>query len=127
MSEASERIAGCFGSNLRRCRRRAGLSQEAVAIRASLHRTEVGLLERGERIPRIDTAIKLASAVEAEFGDLIAGICWHPGESHTGSFEPRAEVQSGGTNSAGFTPRPRASLSTFLYVRLRSPRSICPT
>lgn len=86
MSEVAEQIAWCFGSNLRRCRRRAGLSQEAVAIRASLHRTEIGLLERGERCPRIDTALKLASAVEADFTDLVDGISWQPGESRPGRF-----------------------------------------
>lgn len=87
MSDVAERIARCFGSNLRRCRKRAGLSQEVVALRASLHRTEIRLLERGERTPRLDTALKLASAVEAELDELIAGICWQPGTSHLGSFK----------------------------------------
>lgn len=55
-------IARQFGINLGRARRCAGLSQEALAVFASVHRTEVGLLERGERCPRIDTAVKLAAA-----------------------------------------------------------------
>ncbi len=56
-------VAVRFGENLSRARKRAGMSQEEAGIRASLHRTEIGLLERGERVPRIDTAIKLAGAV----------------------------------------------------------------
>lgn len=56
-------IAKRFGVNLRRARKEAGMSQETAAIRASVHRTEVGLLERGERMPRMDTAIKMAGAV----------------------------------------------------------------
>lgn len=83
---ATEAIAQRFGSNLKRCRRLAGMSQEQAAIRASLHRTEIGLLERGERCPRIDTVIKLAGAVEAEFEELLDGIAWEPGKSLPGSF-----------------------------------------
>lgn len=48
-------VAEQFGANLRYCRRRAGLSQEETAMRASLHRTAVSYIERGTRIPRIDT------------------------------------------------------------------------
>ena len=36
-------IAARFGDNLRHARKDAGLSQEEAGIRASLHRTEVGL------------------------------------------------------------------------------------
>jgi transcriptional regulator with XRE-family HTH domain len=73
-----------FGRNLLRYRREAGISQEEVGIRAALHRTEIGLLERGERIPRIDTAVKLAGAVGVSVGDLLAGIDWDPGHSTPG-------------------------------------------
>lgn len=79
-------LAVCFGKNLKRCRRQAGLSQEEAAIRASLHRTEIGLLERGERLPRIDTCIKLAGAVEVDAAELLAGIAWHTGEATPGRF-----------------------------------------
>jgi transcriptional regulator with XRE-family HTH domain len=79
-------IASRFGKNLSRARKRAGLSQEEAGIRASLHRTEIGLLERGERIPRIDTAIKLAGAIGVPLGDLIEGIEWSPGTASRGSF-----------------------------------------
>jgi transcriptional regulator with XRE-family HTH domain len=79
-------IADRFGHNLRRARKDADLSQEEVGIRASLHRIEIGLLERGERIPRIDTAIKLAAAVDVPFGQLLAGIGWDPGGSRRGEF-----------------------------------------
>ena len=48
-----------FGRNLAGAREAAGHSQEAVADLAELHRTAVGQLERGERIPRADTVVKL--------------------------------------------------------------------
>lgn len=80
-------IAERFGANLNRCRKRTGLSQEALAVLASLHRTEIGLSERGERLPRIDTAIKLAGAVGVAPAALLEGISWEPGEARPGHFE----------------------------------------
>jgi transcriptional regulator with XRE-family HTH domain len=79
-------IATAFGRNLNRCRKRTGLSQEELALRASLHRTEIGLLERGERLPRIDTMIKLAGALGVSPAELIDGIEWSPGSTSRGSF-----------------------------------------
>jgi len=57
-------FADRFGQNLRRCRRVADLSQEQLGLRVGLHRTEIGLLERGARIPRIDTLLKLTAALD---------------------------------------------------------------
>jgi len=86
MAEPANPIAARFGRNLAAARRRSGFSQEEVAVRASIHRTEVGLLERGERTPRIDTAIKLAGSVGVECGELLAGIEWSPGSAPPGAF-----------------------------------------
>src|SRR5262249_13754788 len=59
----AEEIARRFGENLRRARKRAAMSQEELAVGASLHRTEIGLIERGHRVARIDTLIKIASSL----------------------------------------------------------------
>jgi transcriptional regulator with XRE-family HTH domain len=75
-----------FGENLRRVRHREGLSQEQLARRASLHRTEVGVLERGGRACRIDTLIKLAGAMAARPEELLEGIGWIPGPEADGTF-----------------------------------------
>lgn len=58
-----------------------------MGIRTSLHRTEVGLLERGERLPRVDTLVKLAGALEVSPCELLEGIAWNPGYSRRGAFE----------------------------------------
>jgi transcriptional regulator with XRE-family HTH domain len=81
-------VAEQFGANLRYCRRRAGLSQEETAMRASLHRTAVSYIERGTRIPRIDTAAKLAAVIGVDPGDLFDGIVWVPGDVVIGQFKP---------------------------------------
>jgi transcriptional regulator with XRE-family HTH domain len=79
-------VAECFGENLRRVRRRELLSQEQLAARASLHRTEIGLLEHGERVCRIDTLIQLSGAMGIAPGELLDAIDWVPGPEPRGTF-----------------------------------------
>jgi transcriptional regulator with XRE-family HTH domain len=88
-------VALQFGENLRRIRRRRGLSQEGLAIRASLHRTEIGMLENGLRVARITTLIQLAGALKIEPAELIAGIDWTPGGVLGGTFGFQAPSQRG--------------------------------
>lgn len=80
-------VAERFGANLRRCRELADLTQAEVAQRASMNRTQIGVLERGERLPRIDTLVKLAGALEVSPDELLAGLKWKPGEARAGRFE----------------------------------------
>lgn len=75
-----------FGQNLRRCRQLAGLSQEELGERASLHRTEIGKLEKGERLARIDTLIRLAGAMAIRPEELVDGIHWTPVQAKYGTF-----------------------------------------
>ena len=84
----SGKVAERFGANLSRLRERADITQEELAFRASLHRTEIGLLERGGRLPRIDTLAKLAGALGVEPGALFEGIAWTPGDFRRGQFKP---------------------------------------
>ncbi len=79
-------IAAIFGENLARCREKAELSQEELGIRASLHRTEISQLERGLRVARIDTLVKLAGALGVPPAALIEGIDWTPASVNAGSF-----------------------------------------
>jgi transcriptional regulator with XRE-family HTH domain len=65
-----------FAANLRQARTKAGISQEELAERCELHRTEISLLERAGREPRLATLVKLAGALEVSAGDLCAGITW---------------------------------------------------
>jgi len=53
-----------FAVNLREQRNRAGLSQEALAERCDLHRTEISLLERRKRSPRLETIVILARGLQ---------------------------------------------------------------
>jgi transcriptional regulator with XRE-family HTH domain len=86
-----------FAANLRRLREAAGLSQEELAFRADVHRTQISLIEGGHRMPRLDTLIKLAGALDATANDLVDGITWEPYEQLAGGFlvTPGASEHSG--------------------------------
>lgn len=92
-------VAAHFGRNLVRHRKRASLSQEELGVRASLHRTEIGYLERGERLARIDTLVKLAGALSIPPGDLLDGLSWTPAVSTSGRFGSAPVESKGGRNS----------------------------
>ena len=68
-----------FGAVLRRRRKGAGVSQEALAAAAGLHRNYVGLLERGRRVPSILVAEKLAAALGTSLASLFRAVEAHPG------------------------------------------------
>jgi transcriptional regulator with XRE-family HTH domain len=83
-------VAGQLGRNVWLARRRAGYSQEALGAVASLHRTEIGLIEHGQRLPRVDTLMRLAGALDVRVESLLEGIAWiAPGPSARGSFVVR--------------------------------------
>jgi transcriptional regulator with XRE-family HTH domain len=64
-----------FAANLRRHRTRVGLSQEALADVCDLHRTEISLLERCKRSPRLETIVILSRGLElASPSELLEGI-----------------------------------------------------
>jgi transcriptional regulator with XRE-family HTH domain len=67
-----------FAVNLRQARLKKGISQEELGFRCDLHRTEVSLLERGGREPRLGTIVKLAGALDTTPQRLCAGIAWQP-------------------------------------------------
>jgi transcriptional regulator with XRE-family HTH domain len=85
---APSEVAERFGVNLRRLRIKANLSQERLALLAGLHRTEVSLLERGRREPRIGTVVRLAGPLEVSSNDLLDGLAWlgRPDKPRDGAF-----------------------------------------
>jgi putative transcriptional regulator len=68
-SEMMARIR--FGCVVRERRIAMGLSQEALAEQADLHRTYIGQVERGERNISIDNMERLAGAVGMELWEML--------------------------------------------------------
>lgn len=57
------------------------------SIRSPLRETEIGLLERGARVPRIDTLIKIATGPGVRVDcALLEGINWTPATTQAGGF-----------------------------------------
>ncbi|HVY78868.1 MAG TPA: helix-turn-helix transcriptional regulator [Solirubrobacterales bacterium] len=75
-----------FAENMLIQRRRSGLSQEELGFLTDLHRTEIGQLERGTRLPRFDTIAKLAGGPRVEPAVLFSGIEWQARGYKTGRF-----------------------------------------
>jgi transcriptional regulator with XRE-family HTH domain len=70
-----EAVRQQFATNLRRHRTRVGLSQEALADVCDLHRTEISLLERCKRSPRLETIVILSRGLELSSpAELLDGI-----------------------------------------------------
>ena len=64
-----------FGQRIRALRTDEGLSQEALADRAGLHRTYVGSVERGERNIALDNIHALAAALGVSPARLVDDSC----------------------------------------------------
>ncbi|UBI16550.1 helix-turn-helix domain-containing protein [Citrobacter europaeus] len=60
-----------FSHNIRKLRERQGLSQEALADLAGLHRTYIGSVERCERNISIDNIDRIASALGVSPSSLL--------------------------------------------------------
>ena len=67
-----------FGENLLRIRQARRLSQEALAERAGVHRTQISLFETGQRQPLLETLIRLAGALEVTLSMLLEGVVFVP-------------------------------------------------
>lgn len=80
-----------LGRNVVALRERAGISQEALAFRAAMHRTAVGKVERGETIPLADSLVRLAGALDCSPNDLLAGLSWQPSKLFWGDYRPFEE------------------------------------
>jgi transcriptional regulator with XRE-family HTH domain len=65
-----------FAHNLRRRRVEVGISQEELGELTELHRTEISLLERAGREPRLATLLKLCGALSTTPDVLCAGTGW---------------------------------------------------
>ncbi|HTT93754.1 MAG TPA: helix-turn-helix transcriptional regulator [Solirubrobacterales bacterium] len=75
MSDLTE----AFGERLIVARFNCGrITQETVAERAEVHRTQMTLYESGRRMPMLESLVRLAGAVDLTAGELLGPIRWMP-------------------------------------------------
>ena len=67
-------ITQVFGENVREARKKLGISQDVLAVKAGLHRTYIGAVERGERNITLVNAQKIAVALNVELAYLLRGL-----------------------------------------------------
>ena len=60
-----------FGKHVRHLRQLQDLSQEALAEKANMHQTYIGMIERGERNPALSNLIRLTSALDISLPELL--------------------------------------------------------
>lgn len=60
-----------FGEKVRKVRKEKGISQEALAEKAGLHRTYIGMIERAEKNITLINIEKIAKALNVEIKDLL--------------------------------------------------------
>ncbi len=67
-------ILNQFGNIVRELRRKKNLSQEALAEKAHVHRTYIGMIERAEKNITLSNIEKLAKALDISISELFKGI-----------------------------------------------------
>ena len=63
-----------LAKRIRELRKRRGLSQEAFADRAGLHRVAVGWIEQGRRVPSLLTLAKISRGLDISLSELLKGV-----------------------------------------------------
>lgn len=64
-------LSDAFSEVVKNLREKKHLSRAALAESSGLHQTYIGLLERGERSPNLDTAKAIADALGVSLGKMI--------------------------------------------------------
>lgn len=67
MAEINKQV----GQNIRKYRKKKGLSQEDLALEADLHRAYVGQIERGEKNIGLINLEKIANALKISVDNLL--------------------------------------------------------
>jgi transcriptional regulator with XRE-family HTH domain len=60
-----------FGERIRDLRKQKSISQEDLAFKAGVHRTYIGMIERGEKNITLENINKLAITLDISIADLL--------------------------------------------------------
>ena len=78
MKESNSMILKQFGNRIKELRKNKNISQEDLATLSGLHRTYIGMIERGEKNITLKNIEKIALAFNIEISELFKDINgWH--------------------------------------------------
>lgn len=63
-----------IGRNIRKCREAKGIKRETLAEMAELSVSYMSALERGEKLPKLDTFIRIANTLQVPSDTLLADV-----------------------------------------------------
>lgn len=63
-----------IGQNIKKKREERIWNQEELARRTGLSASYIGMIERGEKIPRLETFIRIANVLDATSDELLEGV-----------------------------------------------------
>ena len=63
-----------IGQNIRKHRQRKGVTQEILAEKAGISKNYLGAIERGEKIPALDTLVDIINTLEVSADEILYGV-----------------------------------------------------
>lgn len=79
------------GRRIKEAREKRHLTQEEVAARIDISPTHVSVIERGTKIPRLDTFVAIANALEVSGDALLLDVVDHAAESQASDLSAALE------------------------------------
>lgn len=63
-----------IGSRIKDARNKRGMTQDALAAKVGITQNYLGSIERGDKLPKLATFIKLANALQVSSDDLLMDV-----------------------------------------------------
>ncbi|MGA2246806.1 MAG: helix-turn-helix transcriptional regulator [Verrucomicrobiota bacterium] len=63
-----------IGENIRKFRKKSGMTQEKLAEKANLHSVYISQVERADRAPTIETLLKITKALGIRLRDVVGDL-----------------------------------------------------
>lgn len=79
------------GRRIKEAREKRHLTQEELAARIDISPTHVSVIERGTKIPRLDTFVAIANALEVSGDALLLDVVDHAAESQASDLSTALE------------------------------------
>ena len=79
------------GRRIKEAREKRHLTQEELAARIDISPTHVSVIERGTKIPRLDTFVAIANALEVSGDALLLDVVDHVAESQASDLSAALE------------------------------------